>query len=54
MKKSLFILIALCAFTLHTSAQVLDWYTYWGSNQAGSQIQPVRMVVDNDGFVYTA
>lgn len=54
MRKSLFLIIALFAIVVHTSAQVMEWYTYWGSNVAGSQIQPVRMVVDNNGFVYTA
>lgn len=54
MKKKFFFLVALVAITLQTSAQVMDWYTYWGSNQAGSQIEPVRMLVDNDGNIYTA
>jgi hypothetical protein len=54
MRKSFFLLIAFFALTLHTNAQVMEWYTYWGSNVAGSQIQPMRMVVDNAGAIYTA
>ena len=49
MKKKFFFLVALIAITLQASAQVMDWYTYWGSNQAGSQIEPVRMLVDKIG-----
>jgi len=54
MRKALFLSIAFFALTLHANAQVMEWYTYWGSNVAGSQIQPVRMVVDNAGAIYTA
>lgn len=54
MKKSLFILIVLFTTMWHSGAQVMDWYSYWGSNVAGSQIQPVRIVVDNAGDIYTA
>ena len=54
MRNSFFLLIAFFALTLHTNAQVMEWYTYWGSNVAGSQIQPVRMVADNAGAIYTA
>ncbi|MGQ8337802.1 hypothetical protein ACUNWD_14735 [Sunxiuqinia sp. A32] len=51
MKINFIILFITCA-TLNLSAQKLDWYSYWGSSSAGSQIEPVRMVVDGDGYIY--
>ena len=53
-KKFFFLLIASFALILHTNAQVMEWYTYWGSNVAGNQIQPIRTVVDDAGAIYTA
>lgn len=53
-KKFSFLLIASFTLILHTNAQVMEWYTYWGSNVAGNQIQPIRMVVDDAGAIYTA
>lgn len=54
MKTKKIILIVLCALSLGVSAQKLNWYSYWGSSTAGSQIQPVKMVVDKDGNIFTA
>ncbi|HOF92819.1 MAG TPA: T9SS type A sorting domain-containing protein [Bacteroidales bacterium] len=54
MKKHLSLLIVFLALVCNVNAQVMEWYTYWGSNVAGNQIQPVRMVVDNAGDIYIA
>lgn len=52
MKKYFFLGIMLCLATLAFAQRSMDWYTYWGSNTAGSQIEPQRMTVDNDGNIY--
>lgn len=48
------LLSLMCAGSVGAYAQTLNWYTMWGSNTAGSQIEPVRMVVDPNGDIYTA
>lgn len=54
MKKS-FLLVALTALSMSLCAQrSMEWYSYWGSNEAGSQIAPKAIVVDKDGSVYVA
>lgn len=53
--KKIFLLGMMVCLTLVANAQrSMDWYSYWGSNVAGSQIDPQRMVVDNDGNIYVA
>lgn len=54
MKTKFLLIITLSALSLGISAQKLNWYSYWGSSTAGSQIQPVKMVVDKDGNIFTA
>ena len=54
MKKSIFLGIALCLATVAFAQRSMEWYAYWGSNIGGSQIDPQRMAVDNDGNLYVA
>ncbi len=53
MKKRITIL-ALLLSAMIVKAQNLDWYSYWGSSTAGSQIEPVNMAIDSDGDLYVA
>ena len=54
MKKSLLCGILLCLSIVAFAQQKMDWYAYWGSNVSGNQIDPQRMVADNDGNIYVA
>ena len=54
MKKSFLLGIALCLATVAFAQRSMEWYSYWGSNESGNQIDPQRMVVDNDGNIYVA
>lgn len=54
MKKSILIGILVCLSTVAFAQRSMEWYSYWGSNVAGNQIDPQRMVVDNDGNIYVA
>lgn len=54
MKKSFLLGIALCLAMVAGAQRSMEWYSYWGSNVAGSQIEPKRMVVDNAGNIYVA
>lgn len=54
MKVKSLLLSLMCIASAGAYAQTLNWYTMWGSNTAGSQIEPVRMVVDSDGDLYAA
>lgn len=53
--KKIFLLGMMVCLTMVANAQrSMEWYSYWGSNVSGSQIDPQRMVVDNDGNIYVA
>ena len=54
MKKSLLCGMLLCLSIVAFGQRSMDWYAYWGSNISGSQIDPQRMVADNDGNIYVA
>ena len=54
MKKSFILGIALCLALVASAQRNMEWYSYWGSNTAGSQIEPKRMVVDKEGNIYVA
>lgn len=54
MKKSLLCGIMLCLSMVALAQRSMEWYAYWGSNVSGSQIDPQRMVADNDGNIYVA
>ena len=54
MKKSFLLGIMVCLAMVANAQRSMDWYAYWGSNIAGSQIDPQRMVVDNAGYIYVA
>lgn len=43
-----------CLSMVAFAQRSMEWYAYWGSNVAGSQIDPQRVVVDNDGNIYVA
>ena len=44
----------ICLAMVANAQRSMDWYAYWGSNEAGSQIDPQRMVADKEGNVYVA
>lgn len=54
MKKSFLLGIMVCLATVAFAQRSMEWYSYWGSNVAGNQIDPQRMVVDKDGNIYVA
>lgn len=54
MKKSILIGILVCLSTVAFAQRSMEWYSYWGSNDAGNVIEPQRMVVDNEGNIYVA
>lgn len=54
MKKFFLMGIMVCLAMVANAQRSMEWYSYWGSNIAGSQIEPQRMVVDNDGNIYVA
>lgn len=54
MKKIFLLGIMVCLAIVANAQRSMDWYAYWGSNEAGSQIDPQRMVADKDGNVYVA
>ena len=54
MKKIFLLGIMVCLAMVAGAQRSMDWYAYWGSNVSGSQIDPQRMVVDNEGNIYVA
>ena len=54
MKKFFLLGIMVCLAMVANAQRSMEWYSYWGSNVAGNQIEPQRMVVDNDGNIYVA
>ena len=54
MKKFFLMGIMVCLAMIANAQRSMEWYSYWGSNVAGNQIEPQRMVVDNDGNIYVA
>lgn len=54
MKKVLLVGMMICLSMVAFSQRSMDWYAYWGSNVAGNQIDPQRMVADKDGNIYVA
>ncbi len=44
----------ICLAIVANAQRSMDWYAYWGSNVSGSQIDPQRMVADNEGNIYIA
>ena len=54
MKKIFLVGMMVCLAMVVNAQRIMDWYAYWGSNEAGSQIDPQRMVADKDGNVYVA
>ena len=54
MKKFFLLGIMVCLAMVANAQRSMDWYSYWGSNVAGSQIAPKRVVVDNSGNIYVA
>lgn len=54
MKKIFLLGIMVCLAIVANAQRSMDWYAYWGSNEAGSQIDPQRMVADKEGNVYVA
>ena len=54
MKKSILCGILVCLSMVAFAQRSMEWYSYWGSNVAGSQIDPQRMVIDKDGDIYVA
>ncbi|MBQ7631643.1 MAG: hypothetical protein IJS82_02665 [Paludibacteraceae bacterium] len=54
MKKSILLGILVCLSTVAFAQRSMEWYAYWGSNEAGNVIEPQRMVVDNEGNIYVA
>ena len=54
MKKFFLLGIMVCLAVVASAQRSMDWYSYWGSNEAGNQIDPQRMVVDRHGNIYVA
>lgn len=54
MKKSILIGILVCLSTVAFAQRSMEWYAYWGSNDAGNVIEPQRMVLDQEGNIYVA
>lgn len=54
MKKIFLVGMMVCLAMVANAQRSMDWYAYWGSNEAGSQIDPQRMVADKEGNVYVA
>ena len=54
MKKSILCGILVCLSMVAFAQRSMEWYAYWGSNDAGNQIEPQRMIVDNEGNIYVA
>ena len=54
MKKFFLVGIMVCLAMVANAQRSMEWYSYWGSNIAGSQIEPHRMVADNEGNIYVA
>lgn len=54
MKKTFLLGIMICLVGATFAREPMQWYSYWGSNVAGNQIEPQRMVVDADGNIYVA
>ena len=54
MKKTFLLGIALCLAVVAFAQRGMEWYSYWGSNVSGNQIEPQRMVVDENGDIYVA
>ena len=52
MKKIFLVGMMICLAMVANAQRSMDWYAYWGSNEAGSQIDPQRMVADKEGNVY--
>ena len=48
MKKTFLLGIMICLVGATFAREPMQWYSYWGSNVAGNQIEPQRMVVDAD------
>ncbi len=54
MKSKHLLAISLLGAASWLGAQNLDWYTYWGSDAAGSEITPRKIRVDRQGDIYAA
>lgn len=54
MKKIFLVGMMVCLAMVANAQRSMDWYAYWGSNEAGNQIDPQRMVADKEGNVYVA
>ena len=54
MKKSILLGITMCLAVVAMAQRSMEWYSYWGSNTSGSQIEPQRMAVDAAGNIYVA
>ena len=54
MKKIYLIGIMVCLAMVANAQRSMEWYSYWGSNVSGSQIDPQRMIVDDEGNIYVA
>lgn len=54
MRKSIFLGMLLCLASVAFAQRSMEWYSYWGSNVSGNQIEPQRMVVDSEGNIYVA
>jgi len=54
MKKTFFLGMMLCLGMVAYGQRSMEWYSYWGSNLSGNQIEPQRMAVDNNGDIYVA
>lgn len=54
MKKFFLIGMMACLTIVANAQRSMEWYSYWGANVAGNQIDPQRMIVDNSGNVYVA
>ena len=52
MKKFFLMGIMVCLAMVANAQRSMDWYSYWGSNVAGNQIEPQRIVAVNEGNVY--
>ena len=54
MKKTFLLGIMICLSVIAFAQRSVEWYSYWGSNIAGNQIEPKRMIVDANGNIYVA
>ena len=54
MKKFFLLGMMVCLAMVVNAQRSMEWYSYWGSNEPGNQIDPQRMAVDKDGNIYVA